>query len=259
MSEGLHGDGRAIRGEVAELRRLVKGLANRIDNEVRQAHDATTRTLDALLATYRLLPEDAVLPPLATPFGGWSISADLARLIAELVGRTRPRRVLDVGSGTTTVLLGYLLREHGPGTVVSLDHDPIFYAETLEALTDRGLDTVVDLRYAPLVDFQVEGQTVRWYDPVAIEDVHGLDLVVVDGPPGSTSPMARWPAGPLMLPRCSEGAVFVLDDTVRDDELAVVDAWVEAGSLELLHTEVWHRRAATVLRRPEDNGAEHND
>ena len=53
----------------------------------------------------------------------------------------------------------------------------------------------------------------------------GIDLVFVDGPPGTTGPLARYPALPVLRDRCAPGARFILDDAARPDERTIINRW----------------------------------
>jgi hypothetical protein len=55
-----------------------------------------------------------------------------------------------------------------------------------------------------------------------------LDLVLVDGPPGTLHPHARRPAMGVLRPFFSERAVLILDDALRAEERATVRAWRDA-------------------------------
>jgi hypothetical protein len=88
------------------------------------------------------------------------------------------------------------------------------------------LTKYVEVVHAPLVDVDVAGETFRWYDLSKLEGLTDLDIVFVDGPPGTTGPLARYPALPLLRDRCAPGARFILDDAARPDERAIVQRWV---------------------------------
>jgi hypothetical protein len=88
------------------------------------------------------------------------------------------------------------------------------------------LTKYVEVVHAPLVDVDVAGETFRWYDLSKVEGLTDLDIVFVDGPPGTTGPLARYPALPLLRDRCAPGARFILDDAARPDERAIVQRWV---------------------------------
>lgn len=141
------------------------------------------------------------------------------------VRRDRPRLVLELGSGTSTVWLGYAVEQTG-GRLVSLDHDEEFGERTSEQLRRHGLTAVAQVRQAPLRDLELAGGAYRWYDPAALDDLQDVDLLLIDGPPGALGPMARYPALPVLLPRLSPRARVLLDDATRPDEQDILSRWL---------------------------------
>ena len=82
----------------------------------------------------------------------------------------------------------------------------------------------------------------------AWEDLTGIDLLFVDGPPATTGPQARYPAMPLLSGSLSPAATAVLDDLVVPDMQEVLRLWLDAYpefSCEILPLE----KQAAVLRR----------
>lgn len=181
--------------------------------------------LAALLDLHGLFRLRAPLPPTR----GWAASPDvLVHLVREVMCR-RPEVIVECGSGVSSVVLGYAVQHVGVGRVVALEHDPTFAEETRANLRTHGVEDVVEVRDAPLRPWRPPGtdESYDWYDLAALEDLHGIGLVFVDGPPGKLGPLARYPALPVLLPRCTPDVCFVLDDTVRTAEQQVSARWVE--------------------------------
>jgi predicted O-methyltransferase YrrM len=133
--------------------------------------------------------------------------------------------VVELGSGTSTVWLAYALEQTG-GRIVSLDHDPHYAQNTREMLRAHGLDQVAEVRDAPLAPITVREADFRWYDTGALSDLNDIDLLLVDGPPGSIGPLSRYPALSVLRPRLAAGATVVLDDLSREDEQETLRRWV---------------------------------
>ncbi|MGI9528709.1 MAG: hypothetical protein ACR2NG_03285 [Acidimicrobiia bacterium] len=58
--------------------------------------------------------------------------------------------------------------------------------------------------------------------------------MIVDGPPGTTGPLARYPAVPILFDRLSPSALIFLDDAYREDEQESVRRWLdETGGISL--------------------------
>lgn len=111
------------------------------------------------------------------------------------------------------------------GHVYSLEHDPKFAQETRARLEEAGLEpwaTVID---APLETVELSNEEFPWYSLDSLPDLE-IDLLVVDGPPGSLRPLARYPAGPKLLPRLASGALVLIDDAGRPDETEMVRRWI---------------------------------
>jgi predicted O-methyltransferase YrrM len=212
---------------------LEKGLRRQYDQ------------VDALWALYRDIDPARSLPPLGT----WAASPDLMRFVYGEIVRTRPRRVVECGSGSSTVVIAYALERLGErGTLVALEHDPTFLEQTRELLEEHGLTERVDLRHAPLEDVELSTGTFPWYAPTAVPTDVPIDLVFIDGPPGHSHPMARYPALPVLAASLSQDAVVVLDDFRRAPERDVVARWLEEfAGLEL--QELTHEKGTALLRQ----------
>ncbi len=238
----LRGDLRARHDVVDDLRRSVDASHEQIagirdelaryreDLENERAEqpkrDAVTMSrligqTEALVQLYgRLTPRNAM--PSA---GGWGIDPTGMLTLMELVDRRRPATVLELGSGTSTLWLGYALEAAGSGRVISIDHDDTFAARTREDVAHHGLDGLIDVRVAPLVPAEMPDHEARWYDHTVFADVTDVDLLIIDGPPKATGSLARYPAVPMLLDRLAGSAVVVLDDATRPDEREVVHRW----------------------------------
>jgi len=221
--------------------RRVESDANEIKAEIRQ----TFRQLEALANLNAMLPAHGVLP--ATR--GWAASPDLLVVLVDLVIGERPSLVVECGSGASTLWLALAMRRFGiDGRIVALDHDPAFGAKTRDLLARHDVGDLAEVRDAPLETFSLDGQAYEWYARKAWEDLAGIDLLFVDGPPATTGHQARYPALPLLAGSLSPAATAVLDDLVVPDMQEVLRRWLAAYpdfSSELLPLE----KQAAVLRR----------
>lgn len=137
--------------------------------------------------------------------------------------------VVECGSGSSTVWLAAACRSRGRGRVVALEHDESYAAQTAAALADNGLSDLAEVRHAPLESVQLDGEPWRWYERGAWADLRAVDVLFVDGPPGVTGPLARYPALPLLAETLQDGALVVLDDTHRSDESEILSRWQQEG------------------------------
>jgi predicted O-methyltransferase YrrM len=219
--------------------------ARRIGSNLDQQLKQTFRQLEASQNLNALLPPSDVLP--ATR--GWAASPDLLMVLVDLVITERPSLVVECGSGASTLWIALAMRRFGiDGRVVALDHDPVFGGKTRDFLARHGVADLAEVRDAPLENFTLDDQTYSWYARKAWDDLTGIDLLFVDGPPAATGHQARYPALPLLSGSLSPGAIAVLDDLVVPDMQNVLRLWLDAypdfGS-EILPLE----KQAAVLRR----------
>jgi len=223
------------------VQRVGPGIEKEIKKEIRQ----TFRQLEALQNLSAVLPANDVLP--ATR--GWAASPDLLVVLVDLVITERPSLVVECGSGASTLWLALAMRRSGiDGRIIALDHDPVFGGKTRDFLARHDVRDLAEVRDAPLESFSLDGETYSWYARRAWEDLTGIDLLFVDGPPATTGHQARYPALPLLSGSLSPVATAVLDDLVVPDMQKVLRLWLDAypdfGS-EILPLE----KQAAVLRR----------
>jgi predicted O-methyltransferase YrrM len=223
----------------------VRRLGARVEKEVKTEIKQTFRQLEALQNLNAVLPASDVLP--ATR--GWAASPDLLMVLVDLVITERPSLVVECGSGASTLWLALAMRRFEiDGRIVALDHDPVFGAKTRDLLARHNVSDIAEVRDAPLESFDLDGETYSWYARRAWEDLKGIDLLFVDGPPATTGHQARYPALPLLSGLLSPVAAAVLDDLVVPDMQKVLQLWLDAypdfGS-EILPLE----KQAAVLRR----------
>lgn len=188
---------------------------------------------------------------------GWAASPDFLRLLADHVRTEKPKTVVELGSGTSTIVLARALQLNGEGNLFSFDHDPDFAAQTRRNLQRYGLSefaTVVDAALEPTM---IDGRSWRWYNIGKWFD-RAIDLLVIDGPPEPTGPLARYPAGPILFPKLAENATVFLDDADRPDERKILEQWQTQFpffSVARPHTEkgcaILRRRKANSLRTAE--------
>lgn len=179
------------------------------------------RQIESLFALYAGLPIHRALPPMR----GWAISPDMAALMISLVMRQKPKLILDVGSGVSSILLGYCVKELGEGRVIALEHEEPFAAATQRELEFHSLREHVEVVVAPIR--QIPGQAYHWYDPEFLVSLaRPIDFVVVDGPPEITGPLARYAVLPLVWEKLSPEAVIVVDDALSPEVAKTIALWI---------------------------------
>ncbi|GAA0475363.1 hypothetical protein Aca07nite_14280 [Actinoplanes capillaceus] len=169
--------------------------------------------------------------------------------LLHLIRTRKPRLVLELGSGTSSVWIAYVLEKSG-GKLVSLDHEPGYANRTRQALTAHGLTKVATVRDAPLAPVNIEGRDYPWYDPEALADLHDIDFVLIDGPPAAVGADARYPALHMIEKRLADRATVVFDDAGRPDEQAALAAWTQRYDGLTREGELLGRHAVLAFARP---------
>lgn len=201
--------------------------------------------IEALHGLHLTLGLSEPLPPMRD----WAVSPDFGLLLVSTIRELRPRTIVEASSGVSSVICGICLEElGGAGRVVSLDHEEEYARRSREALRLHGVEGVVSVEHAPLVDHVLEGETYRWYDTTAVDRLESIDLLVIDGPPGYLGRLIRYPALPLLVGRLSPNAVVLLDDAARAAEREIVDRWV-AECPDFRARYVYTEKGAVVLSR----------
>lgn len=178
--------------------------------------------VEGLIAVYAEVRPTRALPKSR----GWAASPDFLAVLIRLVQERQPMTVLECSSGFSTVVLAAALRNLGRGKVISLEHDPIFAEKTRLLLMLHGLSSWAQVVDAPLVTQNITGWSGHWYSTQNLESDLRVDMLVIDGPPHTTAPLARYPALPNLYGRLAQNSVIVLDDSDRPDELTAVNRWL---------------------------------
>jgi hypothetical protein len=192
-----------------------------------KADSAQLRQIEALVQLYTSLGGGGM-----TPLSGkWAMDPVGLMALVQHVDEHRPRMVLELGSGTSTVWVHRALSRHdtghGSARLVSVDHDGQFLGVTRGWLARESGSAVAEVRHAPLESMEVSGRPTSWYQPAVFEDLSAIDMLIVDGPPKAVGTWARFPALPLLVDRLADRAWIVLDDAGREDERRIVEAWLE--------------------------------
>ena len=202
------------------------------------------KQVESLFSLFFALKPNFPLPPMR----GWAISPDFANLLLSLIQKEKPKLIIEAGSGVSTLVAGYCLREIGEGKIISLDHNQTFAEASRNNLPNHGLSDAAEIVHAPLKEFSINGEKWLWYDTSRLEGIGPIDMLIVDGPPNGVQKMARYPALPILIDQLSENAIVLLDDAFRGKERLIIERWLREFtdfSRETIHTE----KGAVILRR----------
>lgn len=172
------------------------------------------------------------------PWSAWAMRpSGLLAVLNEVVLGSR-ERILECGSGISTIYLARLLAERG-GVVLSLEHDPDWAGFVEEALEAEGLGERARVVLAPLEEHAAALDGNAWYRSSAVQDAvqaleGAIDLLVVDGPPAGRREisLSRYPAVPVLGDALAPNAIVILDDALRPGEARVLERWEEEAGID---------------------------
>ncbi|MET1754978.1 class I SAM-dependent methyltransferase [Novosphingobium sp. RD2P27] len=181
---------------------------------LRSLHGGSRASKDALLN--RLDLGAGALPHL----GSWKADTYLLHRIVDLIEENKPRVIVELGCGATTLVLAKALALTGSGgKLYSYDQNASFVAEVEAWLATYRLP--VRLQHAPLT-FRACDWPGQWYQ--IDEPPEEIDLLVIDGPPWAIHPFVRG-AAEVLFSRLSSTGVIVLDDAARPGERYIARRW----------------------------------
>ena len=199
------------------------------------AGDPPQRTFSEQAAAAALLSLTTRGPYL--PWGAGTMRvAGLVAVCNDMVLSAR-RCLLELGSGTSTVVLARLLQQRWPGgehRQVAVEHDGAWAGWVRDQLRREGLADRTTVLHVPLAPHPHGQAGLPWYDQEQLEagldaalDGGAVDILLVDGPPADTADkvLARYPALPALHGRLAPGATVVLDDVERPGEQEVLRRW----------------------------------
>lgn len=170
----------------------------------------------------------------------WAASPDLLLTLFHQGEISQPKIIVDLGSGISTLVLAKSVPH---AKIYSIDNSSEYAAKTQQVLADHGI-TNVELRVAPLTP---HSSGVDWYELSKLADISAIDLLFIDGPPGSKNPTARHPAIEECIGKLSPRAIIVIDDVGREGERAMAHEFARrlpSHSLEFLD----HEKGTALLR-----------
>ncbi|GGB46273.1 hypothetical protein GCM10011502_19540 [Oceanisphaera marina] len=267
----------------ADQAEQLRQNTNALGQHVTKMHASSNRQWQATLAVQHSLSFGE--QPLQ--FSDTSISPELAQHLITLVQNNNYDLIIEFGSGHSTSLLarallsqnkrwqgnGQLALHNGepqtqlmpsehdlPKRVISFEHNKTFYQQTKQALQQQGLSQIVELVYAPLVDYSEQGSDYLFYDCkdkikqlaqiLAGREAH--ILVLVDGPSSTQEQeSARYPALSHLLKNLAAHKLdIILDDYHRNGEQHIAEQWrsqLKARSLHFNEASLHCEKGALML------------
>lgn len=187
---------------------------------------------------YQQLTRTVGIDTVATPVtGGWSATPGLlVALCGEILDSGRAGTILDLGSGLTSLWAALSLKKLGSGRCISVDHISRFADQTAALADKAGASDYLDVHCTELKPWSAtvvpdcldSSQLPTAYYDLSEVPLGTLDIVVVDGPPGEAGVLSRYPALPAVADHLADGALILVDDTIRAEERLMIEAWKEA-------------------------------
>lgn len=185
--------------------------------------------------------------PEFTPF---SIEPRMVEVLEGLILEHKPKRVLELGCGVSTLVIAYALEQNGFGTVDSLENEEQYVLRARNQVTTHRLDAVANIYHAPIRNAitQWDGMAYPWYDINVLRGAPEFDFVFVDGPAGMLGHLARWPAYYVLKPWMTDDVRLLLDDGNRAAEQAMIEHWTN-NDRRLHRIDLDTGRGAVLLER----------
>jgi predicted O-methyltransferase YrrM len=215
----------------AEVKKSFQESTQLFNAELKRVNEVSVEQIESLFSIFSTLKPQLPLPTTR----GWAASPDLLKEIISLIHRQKPQLVVEASCGVSSLIIAYCLQRLGTGKLISLEHEEKFAQVTQNNLSLHGLDDVATVIYAPLVEVEINGAKWLWYDLSKVEIPEAIDLLIVDGPPGTTQKLARYPAVPMLHEKLNKDAFILLDDGARPDERQIVEQWTE--EFKMSHSE----------------------
>lgn len=214
-----------------------KLFQDKIQNEMKKGFTNSIKQIESFISLQNYLI--AGQQPLN--FHGWPISPDIALFLIQKIEQNDYDLIIEFGSGTSTSLIASILKKRDfevkkQTKLITFEHNKKYYEQTLADIKNKSIDDYVDLVYAPLIEYFYEKEKYLYYSCegkfaelklIFNKEIQKI-LVLVDGPPGDTGPLARFPALPHLMKEFNLYKLdLVLDDYSRNEEIAIAKKWEE--------------------------------
>ena len=178
---------------------------------------------------------------------GWAVSPDAAALLYKEIVKGRPKIVVELGGGISSIIIAQALNSNKAGRLITIDHLEKYASITRKLLEEHRLAGLCEVRVAELQPLGKNNG--RWYNQEkVIKGISEIDLLVVDGPPAGTNKNARVPAVSQLKSVLSKDIVIFMDDYDRGDEQKAAKNWLHLLGNHYL--EYFETEKGTAIIRP---------
>ena len=207
---------RALHSKVSKKSDQITREIQKVTVENKKQSMIAYRQIEAFIQLSNLMQFKSAIPPTRS----CAASPDLLLLISETVNKNKPALVVELGSGVSTLVCA----KSGARKVISIDNSEQYGGKTRDLLKEHKVRGV-EIRIAPLRPY---ANGSEWYEVSALKDLKKIDLLIVDGPPGSKNPEARYPALKEFKDKLSAKAIVIIDDVNRDGERKLAEDFAKA-------------------------------
>jgi predicted O-methyltransferase YrrM len=207
---------RALHSKVSKKSDQITREIQKVTVENKKQSMIAYRQTEAFIQLSNLMQFKSAIPATRS----WAASPDLLLLISETVKKNKPALVVELGSGVSTLVCA----KSGARKVISIDNSEQYGGKTRDLLKEHKVRGV-EIRIAPLRPY---ANGSEWYEVSALKDLKKIDLLIVDGPPGSKNPEARYPALKEFKDKLSAKAIVIIDDVNRDGERKLAEDFAKA-------------------------------
>lgn len=213
---------------ISSFKKRITDFIDRRVNKIRKQQRSNQQVLLDYNQINQLFPESCFIP-----FTTWSISPSTILHVLNDISINQRKHIIEFGSGASTIYIARLIKTLGLKTkFYSVESDGEWLHRMKSDIDRFKLQDVVTFIHAPLSkvpqEYAFTGQEL-WYDTDAINRIivenTKIDLILVDGPIGGSTPYARFSAVPFLHSRLSADASIFLDDAHRNREQQIAQAW----------------------------------
>lgn len=209
------------------FKKKIKTLINRKIKEIHKNQSQVQQLQFDYAQISKLFNDSSFIP-----FTGWSMSpTTILHILNDIVINNR-QHIIEFGSGMSTLYIAKLIQTNRlTASFYSVESDKDWMDKMKSDLKNHHLEDVVTFIYAPLTEVPSQlglSDQKLWYDTKSIDKVlnnHTVDLIIVDGPLGKSTPYARYSAVPFIINRLEKKYSVFLDDFKRPDELVILEEW----------------------------------
>lgn len=207
-----------------QLKSVIGTAQARSDVEKSRQTNELVQSMDALFQLRSSLREGSIGPLL----GDWAMDPVGMLGVVDLILAYKPALVVECGSGASTLWIARALEVLGNGKITSLEHLEEYASKTTGAIERASLQARASVMLTPVEEKEIDGEIYHWYGISEVSVEPGtINVLLVDGPPGSMGPSARYPAMPLLKHFLADDALILLDDFSRPNEIQIEKRWLE--------------------------------